>query len=294
MREAEAGRAALQAAAASQAASAPDHLEFSFPIPATARAAFLPQRPRALLSLRAAGSMRYLLDKANPERHAFLAAMGLAPERMVATELHHTRRVRLIEALPEGLPTAELPAEWDAAMLQGLDFGDGGPDGSEGRDGILLAGALSGGFATGITVADCMPIWIWDSASGARGVLHSGWKGTGILEVAVRALAERFGTRAEDLSVILGPAIGACCYTVPPERALAFEEAFGPASVVREGQGKEGGPRLDLRAANLGIARRLGIEALLSVDSCSSCDPELGSFRREGPEHFSRMLALCV
>ncbi len=288
MREAEAGRAALQAAAA------PDHLEFVFPIPATARAASLSQRPRAVLSLRAAGSMRYLLDKANPERRAFLAALGIAPERMVATELHHTRRVRLIEAVPQRPQAALLPSEWDAASLQGLDFGDGGPDGSEGRDGILLAGALSGGFATGITVADCMPIWIWDSASGARGVLHSGWKGTGILEVAARALAERFGTRSEDLSVILGPAIGACCYTVPPERAVAFEAAFGPSSVVREGQGVEGSPRLDLRAANLGIARRLGIEALLSVASCTSCDPALGSFRREGPEHFSRMLALCV
>ncbi|MEI6388871.1 MAG: laccase domain-containing protein, partial [Spirochaetota bacterium] len=197
MREAGAALTTSQAmaaagSAAASVASSPDYLEFSFPIPAKARGRSPVQRPRAVLSLRSAGSMRYLSDKANPLRAAFLAALGLGRGRMVATELHHTRRLRLIEAAPAPLPADELPAEWDAGLIPGLDFGDGGPDGALGRDGIILAGDPCEGFATGITVADCMPIWIWDSASGARGVLHSGWKGTGILEAATRALGERF------------------------------------------------------------------------------------------------------
>jgi hypothetical protein len=154
----------------------------------------------------------------------------------------------------------------------------------EGRNGMELAGPDPA------EAGDCMPIWLLDHHSGSFGVLHSGWKGTGILAVAVRSLAEEFGSRPESISVILGPAIGACCYAVPTGRAEAFAREFGPEAVREEG----GRIRLDLRAANLALALRLGLGALLSVEACTSCDPRLGSFRREGPEAFTRMAAVAA
>ena len=106
----------------------------------------------------------------------------------------------------------------------------------------------------------------------------------------MEALSEEFGSPPEALSVILGPSIGVCCYAVPPERAEAFAREFGSEAVREEG----GRTMLDLRAANIALARRLGIGALLSVESCTSCDPRLGSYRREGPEAFTRMAALAA
>lgn len=89
--------------------------------------------------------------------------------------------------------------------------------------------------------------------------------------------------------VILGPSIGSCCYEVPPERATRFAREFGEDSVER----RDGSIRLDLRRANIALARRLGLGAVLSIESCTACDPRLGSFRREGAAAFTRMLAVA-
>jgi YfiH family protein len=212
--------------------------------------------------------MRYLDGVENRRRDAFFSSLGLDPAFVLGTELFHSRRVLLVR--PSGQHFhGPLPTE-------------GGS-----HDGILVE---DGTLAACITVADCMPIWLYDTRSGAFGVLHSGWKGTGILEVAVRSLAATYGSPPEAMSAILGPAIGACCYGVPEERAAAFAAEFGSDTVSRD----EGGWRLDLRAANLGLARRLGLGAVLSVEACTSCDPRLGSYRREGKDAFTRMAAVAA
>ncbi len=233
-------------------------LRLDFPLPPGS--APLAREPRAYLSLRAEGDMRHRADEANPNRERFFRALGLRPGSVLGLELVHSRSVYF-------------PLEEEA------------PAG--GADGLLLRDP---GSAASVTVADCMPIWLFDRASGAFGVLHSGWKGTGILEAAVRLLGLRFGSDPAAVSAILGPAVGTCCYAVPEDRAALFAAEFGPETVIREG----GSPRLDLRAANIAIARRLGLGALLSVEECSSCRPELGSYRREGPEAFTRMVALAA
>ena len=145
------------------------------------------------------------------------------------------------------------------------------------------------GLAAAVTVADCMPIWMLDRGSGAFGILHSGWRGTGILAAAVRGMAERFGSRPSTIAVVLGPAIGPCCYSVSEERALRFAAEFGGESVLWRGDSHF----LDLRKANISMAERAGIGDLLSIEACTSCDARLGSFRRQGATSFTRMLAVC-
>lgn len=75
-----------------------------------------------------------------------------------------------------------------------------------GADGLVTAAA---GEMLGIYVADCGAIWLADRGTGAVGMLHSGKKGTelGILPEAIRLMGVRYGTRAEDLVVVLGPCI---------------------------------------------------------------------------------------
>ena len=211
--------------------------------------------------------MRYSTSSANPNRERFFRAASVDPARVLGVELMHTRRVLApASAVEHRLLEAEAASEG-------------------GADGIVLP--PGSGLWASVTVADCMPIWILDRASGACGILHSGWKGTGILEAGVGLMAERFGARPADLSVILGPAIGPCCYDVPPERAASFAAEFGAESAPTLG----GSPRIDLRSANVSLARRLGIGALLSIEACTACDARLGSFRREGAERFTRMVA---
>jgi copper oxidase (laccase) domain-containing protein len=223
--------------------------------------------PEVLLSLRRSGDMRYRHAEHNPNRDAFFRARGIDPDAVLGLELKHGRRVLAPEAAREHLPFARR-----AAL-------DGGADGM-----ILPPGT---GLWASITVADCMPIWILDRSSGAYGVLHSGWKGTGILETAARLFESRYGSRPCDLAAIFGPSIGACCYAVPPDRARSFAAEFGESAAPVLG----GTQRIDLRAANLSLARRLGIGTVLSIEACTCCDERLGSFRREGSASFTRMVA---
>lgn len=65
------------------------------------------------------------------------------------------------------------------------------------------------GIVLAIYVADCGAIWLADRKTGAIGLLHSGKKGTegNIFNVALSVMAERFGTRAENVTAVLGPCI---------------------------------------------------------------------------------------
>jgi copper oxidase (laccase) domain-containing protein len=133
-----------------------------------------------------------------------------------------------------------------------------------------------------------MPIFLFDPESGAYGMLHSGWKGTGIVVNAARLMARRYGTRMEKLAVHFGPHIGSCCYRVDEERAVLFAKEFG-GEAVRHVDGR---PHLNLLAANMALARSLGIGAISYSSACTSCDDGLGSFRREGAQGFTRMAAV--
>lgn len=151
-----------------------------------------------------------------------------------------------------------------------------------------------------VTVADCMPLYIYDKETRAFAIVHSGWKGTGIVVNAISKMQEEYGSKKEDICVILGPHINQCCYIVNQERADYFAENFTPdcTSPLEEG-GKTycGGKglkidwdngegqlyRLSLREANLSALRKAGIpESNINVSKdCTCCNPVFGSNRRE-------------
>lgn len=78
-----------------------------------------------------------------------------------------------------------------------------------------------------VRAADCVPLLIADSNTGAVAAVHAGWRGTaaGAAIAAVDALAREFGSRPEYLIVAIGPSIGPCCYEVGSELVDAFAAA---------------------------------------------------------------------
>ena len=74
-----------------------------------------------------------------------------------------------------------------------------------------------------IYVADCGPIWLADRVSGAIGLLHSGKKGTAsnIFQEALDQMSKHFGTRAKDVTAVLGPCIR------PPDYDIDFAAEIG-------------------------------------------------------------------
>ncbi len=223
--------------------------------------------PECGLTLRVSGPMKPGVDDENRSR--VFRSIGVAPDDVVACRQVHSRVVRVADR---------------AETFRSLPEGDG----------ILTTDT---NIVPTVTVADCMPIWIYDPVAGYFGVLHSGWKGTGILRVACELAADEWGAEARNARVILGPHIRSCCYTVDAERADYFRAGFGERCVTLDPEREEAGSRwpyrLSLVEANRDIALKLGIPAQNIHDSgvCTACDPKYGSSRREGQDRFVHMAA---
>jgi YfiH family protein len=152
-----------------------------------------------------------------------------------------------------------------------------------------------------VTVADCLPVYLYDSENGSFAVLHSGWKGTGIVLNALELMKEK-GTRTEAVAAVLGPCIRSCCYRVDKERAAAFEKEFGETSCLVAHDApwplgpvtvcREDGYYLDMQAANARLLVGAGVRNIAVCTDCTFTDERLGSFRREGSS-FTHMIAMA-
>ncbi len=86
------------------------------------------------------------------------------------------------------------------------------------------------GIALVVQVADCLPIFLYDSRKRAIGLVHAGWKGmtVSIVRKAVEEMVHRFHTHPQDLRVYFGPSIGPCCYEVQDDVASHFSRKYVP------------------------------------------------------------------
>jgi hypothetical protein len=195
-----------------------------------------------------------------PDRRQLLSSLEVREDRVFAIHQVHSTRVIVVDHQePESLITVEADG-----MV------------SSRPDAVLTT-----------SVADCLPIFLADEATGAFGLVHSGWKGTGIVLEAIRVMTEAFGTSPRNVVAAIGPGIGPCCYTVQQDRYEKFRVEFGDAAVTR---GPSGDFRLDLKTANMTLLEAAGVYRIVVTADCTCCSPALGSFRREG-QGFSRMLA---
>jgi YfiH family protein len=147
---------------------------------------------------------------------------------------------------------------------------------AEGRRGELgRADALldnTPGAVVAVKTADCIPILLVDERNHAVAAIHAGWRGTAarIAPAAIAAMAQRFGSRPEDLHSAIGPGIGECCYEVGPEVATQF--------------GGAGRQHIDLADINRGQLIETGMsrQHIYIANLCTMCRPEeFHSFRRD-------------
>lgn len=152
-------------------------------------------------------------------------------------------------------------------------------------EGDALVTSLEGVFL-GILTADCVPVVVFDPASGVLGTAHAGWRGVyeGIVPAAIEKMCE-LGTRDRgDLRIVIGPNIRQCCYEVSDELASKFAERFGGSCIA----GTAGKPRLSLETALRTALLRSGVreENISAAGYCTKCstDPKFFSYRKGDDE----------
>jgi purine-nucleoside/S-methyl-5'-thioadenosine phosphorylase / adenosine deaminase len=89
--------------------------------------------------------------------------------------------------------------------------------------------------AAAVQAADCVPLLVADTRSGAVAAAHAGWRGLAarVPIATVLAMARAFGSEPRDLIAAVGPSIGACCYEVGADVHARFMEAFGATDTAR-------------------------------------------------------------
>lgn len=155
----------------------------------------------------------------------------------------------------------------------------------EGYDALITS---QPGLMVGVTVADCVPILLYDQANRAVAAVHAGWRGTvgGIVRKTLVAMQQRFGTAANHCYAYVGTCIDECSFEVGPEVADQFPVAFKRTDGEKY--------YVDLKAANRQALLDFGIPAeQISVSPFSTVlnNDDYFSYRAEGGQT-GRMLAV--
>ncbi len=138
-----------------------------------------------------------------------------------------------------------------------------------------------------VTVADCLPVYFYDCVKGVFGIVHSGWKGTGIIGEAVKMAVKEYGCKAENICAAIGPHICEKCYVIEKDRADYFADNFGSECVSLNEEEKK--YNLSLTKANLFVLKQAGVkeENIVVAEDCTCCSVFesgkniFGSFRRQ-------------
>lgn len=144
------------------------------------------------------------------------------------------------------------------------------------------------GLALEVFSADCGNLLLWDSATGAVGAVHAGWRGcaAGIVEKTVLEMGRAYGAKPKDLFAALGPCIGRCCFETDGDVPAAMLASLGgdaAACLSRRGEKWH----VDLAGLNRLWLLRSGLlpECIDVSGLCTACHPErFWSHRKMGTQ----------
>jgi len=146
------------------------------------------------------------------------------------------------------------------------------------------------GIGLAVSIADCVPLLLYDPAKKIIAGVHSGWRGTEkkILLKTLKKLEEEHGCSTEDIIAYIGPSISKNIYEVGKEVAELFDKKY-----IDEKGSKF---FLDVAGVNLDILLNSGVRKnnIQVSQLCTFAMIDiLHSYRRDG-ERSGRSLAVIA
>lgn len=191
-------------------------------------------------------------------------------------------RRRFFEALHIGLDELAFPVQCHSSTVRSITMWGGYED----CDGLATSEL---GVFIAISVADCVPIFLFDPVTRTVAGIHAGWRGTssGITRNAVALMKAEFGASARDIVAFIGPAAGKCCYEVGSDVAKRFKPEF-----VEAGTGDKW--KVDLKGANVSELISSGVSPS-NIEQHGGCtiheSKQFHSYRRDG-DSSGRMISV--
>ena len=178
--------------------------------------------------------------KAN--RLLFCKHMGVTPERFFMPRQTHGDNVLKIDD-----DFLKLPKRSQMCLLEGVD--------------ALITDRKR--VCIGISTADCVPVFLYDSAKQAVAVIHAGWRGT-IARIVTKAflmMQDVYQSDRKDLYAVIGPCISQANYEIGDELYDLFEKSRFPVDRLFEKEAAALKWHLDLRESNRWLLMEMNIPA---------------------------------
>ena len=128
-----------------------------------------------------------------------------------------------------------------------------------------------------IRTADCVPVVLFDRVADIAGVFHSGWRGTE-LKIVSKGVKKMKELDCKDISAVIFPAIGFCCFEIGEE----LLERFKNAGIPTERRGEK--LYADLKTAIKNELRNGGVTDISDQSECTFCGEGYFSYRRDKTE----------
>jgi YfiH family protein len=142
-------------------------------------------------------------------------------------------------------------------------------------DAMITADA---GVYLSMRFADCAPILLHDPVRRAVGLAHAGWRGTvkNVAGAVVGAMVDSLGCSPRNITAVIGPAIGPCCYQVGEDVIQAVEAIFPQRTAFdKDSQlfSRRNGRRayFDMWEANRRQLKTAGVGRLVVSGLCTAC-----------------------
>ena len=211
-------------------------------------------------SNKADGSMHRHLRKEN--RAKYFEKIGIDPQKVVTADLIRGAKVQRVDESLAGT----IVSDTDGLVTDTKD--------------LVLT----------VTGADCFPVYFYDPARLAIGLIHVGWRGLlkGIVQNTVKVMMDEFKTDPSELIVGIGPGIRDCHFEISPEDEHLYAEY--PNFILK----KEEGFFVDIPGIIKEQLNRCGLKAenIEDSDLCTFCDSaEYFSYRRDKPSEIEVMAA---
>ena len=126
------------------------------------------------------------------------------------------------------------------------------------------------GVCIGVSTADCIPVLLYDGAHHAACAIHAGWRGTvsRIVEKAVQAMVQSYGSKPCDLQAQIGPGISLDSFEVGDDVYDTFAQAGFDMVAISQKRAKW---HIDLPACNKLQLMAMGVkpERISVSDICT-------------------------
>ena len=138
-------------------------------------------------------------------------------------------------------------------------------------DGLIFTRKGDAGY---LRFADCTPLIFYNPKTKIAAISHAGWRGTP-QKIGVKTI-EKMGGNPEDITVLIGPAIGMCCYEV------SIEVRDKLLSTVKNTKDLFEDRNVNLKRINARQLEEAGVRNIDICSYCTSCDNDLlYSYRKE-------------